>query len=790
MSLIAAESGAAGFGGGGLPAPATPTPATPPSGTMSNPTPYRSPAPVAYSPSPVPVSYSSPAPVAYSPSPTPVSSTAVASTMYTQPGPIMYNSPTSSTAMYSTPVKPVNTTPVSDFGTPAGPSPRPARSATPLSPLPRARPTVLTPILPSITTTSTTPSVQPSTILGVVQEHLLGRRNVPLTPQEVAALFAAPITLEFNLLLLRGLQRVVTGSIVLDPQLALIQALTNAYNEEYLIPVALCLRYGADPNIYVNMPNVGVVHLLGYMYITLDDNGLSSLMAGKRQADPITINTLAALLVAKGARASMPMFESIDPNNPRIMSSAPVSVREWLSEQGYVTVLDQIDVGSYTDLVNSLGVDKATKISIVLDLPQMKGREYVDTDLNLAIRSHSLVAINQIPIPTTRKWMDNAAMILTVDNLNADAFERLVQAGYMPSYILLNHMITSMKHYQSKGDTIAIVELERILKYSISTGAQLDQAQYDLVSTLGGPILSSINNSYDRPYWNKICSSPTSDLPPALQRLAISLGVDPGLTKAGVCTELNRMSQTDRGQLIQAARQRQQERLNANLGSPSQFINGNMANLSCQYGELLAHDPMSYNDMDLASYKSDDGNIYCFTSDQFGDLLDSKRNRYTQEPLPPAFLIMLRGKMDTLRLLGLTGPVYATRVPETFDQALTKLDSKDSVGSRNSDLTVEKFLLLGADAGVNSKILTSATKDQLLAALNTVGYTISFDFLSASHALITTAYIVNQLSTQMQGAFFDSLGAGSYRPAPLFVDVQNTQGGTVALGLPVYAARN
>src|SRR5438105_1135115 len=97
-----------------------------------------------------------------------------------------------------------------------------------------------------------------------LQKIILGNRKEPLSAIEIRNLFSYPTSPETILYIITALNQQK-----LDPHTALIQAIAHATKKEDLVPIALALRYGADPNLYVNAPNIGDIHILGYSYLVL-----------------------------------------------------------------------------------------------------------------------------------------------------------------------------------------------------------------------------------------------------------------------------------------------------------------------------------------------------------------------------------------------------------------------------------------------------------------------------------------------------------------------------------------
>jgi hypothetical protein len=243
-----------------------------------------------------------------------------------------------------------------------------------------------------ITGTSVTSQINP--MLLEIQKKLSGQRKEILTPVEINRLFQLPITPDFNLVLYRALQRTA-----INPDVTILQAISRAFNKDYLIPIALCLRFGADANMYVDAPKLGTIHILGYIYRTLGSDSLN---------DQDVLNAIVLMFLAEGSRPSLPMFDNKAGKirSPGESSSPSLSVLEWLSDQGYTTILDRVNIGDPSILQKNVDTESLTILSIELDMPPLMGREYDPKDMHLAIRSHSPISVDKIPTPVTRVMLD------------------------------------------------------------------------------------------------------------------------------------------------------------------------------------------------------------------------------------------------------------------------------------------------------------------------------------------------------------------------------------------------
>ena len=112
------------------------------------------------------------------------------------------------------------------------------------------------------------------------------------------------------------------------------------------------MRFGASPNLYVNVDNVGVIHIVGFTYLKLHN-----------VADTPVINAIIIMLKASGTKSVNPIF---DPKGGGIKSESELiemlSADQWLSDQGYGSILPII--GNSYDQVQPTFL---TKIGSLLD---------------------------------------------------------------------------------------------------------------------------------------------------------------------------------------------------------------------------------------------------------------------------------------------------------------------------------------------------------------------------------------------------------------------------------------
>jgi hypothetical protein len=210
-----------------------------------------------------------------------------------------------------------------------------------------------------------------------LQKIILGTREEPLSVVEIKNLFSYPTTPESILYIITALNR---GKI--DPNTTLIQSINNANKKQDLVPVALSLRYGADPNLYVNVSNVGNIHILAYTYLSLCQKDL-----------PI-LNSVVIMLVALGTDSNLPVFDNdcgvVRDEYSLVEPIKGQSVIEWLDDQGYDTIIPQIKNQNYESVEPSF----MTTLATFLDNPDLVPSGLIPR-LDETIGSHSVDIFNK-----------------------------------------------------------------------------------------------------------------------------------------------------------------------------------------------------------------------------------------------------------------------------------------------------------------------------------------------------------------------------------------------------------
>lgn len=461
-----------------------------------------------------------------------------------------------------------------------------------------------------------------------LQKIILGTRKEPLSVIEIRNLFSYPTTPESILYIITALNRKK-----IDSNTTLIQGITNATDKEDLVPIALSLRYGGDPNLYVNSPNIGDIHILGYIYLILS------------KKDSVLLNSIVIMLMIMGSNPTLPIFDSrggvIRDEFSLVEPIKGQSILDWLDNQGFDTIIPQISNQNYSK------VDKKflTMLGTFLDKEKLLR---TDPRLDEIVGAHSTNIFNKHYMKVDK----NQGLRVSRTYLNITTFEKFVDLGASLSYSDINDLILSIENYKNIGDLISMAQIRQMLIYIVSNGAILDNYQAELLKK-DENIYNRIFTIYSQPYWKKVCQncqncqkSREVESPDKLKLLAYRLNLYPETSKDVLCYQIQQLSQVDPEQLKKSAIARQKARISTISSKINEFVNGQFPSIECSNRSVLKGDIYDYPDADIAFYTDDQGSLWCFTSNNFTKIIDQKKNPYTNQQFPQDFLDMVERKVE------------------------------------------------------------------------------------------------------------------------------------------------
>ncbi len=522
----------------------------------------------------------------------------------------------------------------------------------------------------------------------------------------------------------------------LDPDLSLIQLIdiTKDRSQRDLLPIGECLRYGANPNMYVEAPGLSNhIHILGYAF-----DKVRSLP--ERTGYP---DTALALMIYAGADLNKPIF---DPNFGGIRKEsdyyAPDSGRstgQWIAQQGYPLVLEYQAEGLATKVPRR----QIEVLSILMDYAAEVDKSKTRQENNLYIKSLGEKLLPKLTPLKESNYYINLDLLDCINYLNAPAFKYLVSSGLVPAFPVVNEILLLARSFKAQQYLFAMDAMLEMLQATVSTGYDLTSDQRLLLTGVSDAFQTKKLTQEKQPYWEKACSSTSTEVPLRLLQLAAELNIPISGSKTMICNRMRDFAKRDPKELKEAAVRRSRERMNITMGFLDDFISGTPQGITCENGSLIRGNPHEYADVDLSFYRNASGKVYCYTSDQYASLLETKVSPETQEPLPVAFLEELKFKADLLKKLQLSRPPQ--KISDAIDQ-LSQADTLDTEIVYTWEPMKRRLFEDLAKKGISSERLNQITPVAISELLRKYGINGNVGKLTPSHARDTLIWILDWLS--------------------------------------------
>lgn len=462
---------------------------------------------------------------------------------------------------------------------------------------------------------------------------------------------------------------------------ASLMMLVRTKNANYLRTLGLALRAGASPNVYING-----IHSVAYVLQSSPD--------------------AAFMLMTRGTNTNVPV--------------APTSLETlavWLAKHPF-TIKDKNIIGLYLD-----------DPSLLSD-PLPPGELMIKLLANKVLINKGLVRAEL----NRRDLLDSHLLRMAAEFLNVNAYRALLNFT-APTYVLLTRQIWEISDFHQKRLTVPRDLVRNMVVAAVSYGAYLDTLQIKL---LPPEIAPSVISAYQAPIWKKDCLSegdaPASD---DLKRVAVFLGIDPAIGQKEICRAIKTMTQADKVEAQKAAVRRQQFRLASETGYVEEFISKAPVDIQCE-NRARDDDASLYNEIDSAAYRDKQGKFWCFTRNEFPNLIQTRVNPSTKTPLPEPFIEKMKEKLRIAQMLGIHGP------PQTFKSHYDRMVANDNITNDQSRAELEVFRAKVSCAAAIEKMSTN----QLHKVAQTLSPTVSLLGLPQSNALMVIIYIFNRLTPE------------------------------------------
>lgn len=552
-----------------------------------------------------------------------------------------------------------------------------------------------------------------------------------------------------------------------------------------LFIIGMCIREGANPNIYLTAQEYGNLHILAWTSIV-------------RGTGDFLYNYIATVLRLLGSDIYRPAIrfegdstdvdvrlieQSFDDYRQTLMEQsgirreevyaegdyyrAGMNVKEFVNQSGYnledtvTAFLNSIDDNWLLDIM--IAADDIEKYKILSGLERGSAEPTWGFLLDIVNNNVTLTRfIIDLSIAGAKKIaasMDDKKYPIITETINGqsvplfaasvsndlDMFDLFIRKGSSVKYITINTLLTFYKIF--KNNDIKLYEWAfQMVRNAVRIGADIDLYQFNfLVSMADFDEIEEIRKAYEIPKWKKLCSIKRDkgvDFSPArdeFRQIAFKLNLDYHLSEEKLCDKFREIELIGQEQYLDSAIKRQKERVAIDVEGP-----GTSAQPRCDPKSMVVKNPYAYNDAQMAFYKSPkDGKVWCFTSDLFASLISSKKNEYNGEDLPQKFIQTLKAQLNTLREIG----VYETN--ESIKDALDQFYSRSDINNKKTDRQYNTVMTVLSMYGVSQErfesLRTEVLNDTILQSIANVNL-INFNTLPMILKQRTTARIIYSLA--------------------------------------------
>ena len=574
------------------------------------------------------------------------------------------------------------------------------------------------------------------------------------------------------------LQLIIKEKLVgLNNILAMLVKHTTNYAGLFLI--GMVIRKGANPNVYINTPPYGNLHILCalslrkkgltdfyFRYIVMLLRHLNSninypaLNFRKYDTSDLDINYVEE--VAREAEGG----EEID-----------MSVKQFVREQG------KLPDEEYLDFLDSINDDMLLQFTVAADDTHLFNlvaeqdffKEIFDTRENssqsvlklfIDISTASAMTIaNEITdkiIPKVDTETINTQRIpvyAAVSSSDVELFKLLATKGSAIKYVSITQLIADYKKFKRMKLKIYKNNFWMLLD-AINIGADIDIYQFDLFTSAADyEEIEELKKAYDVPKWKKLCAIVSEKPRQEIKQIAFELNIpyeDRG--EKEICNKLKQISLMDKNQFLEAAITRQEDRISTDLSSITDFTAGGKKPQSrCSKKSTVIKNPYAYNDTRMAFYYDPkEEEVWCFTSDTFSNLIANKINPYTGRELPDKFVETLKAQVNILKDLGLFN--FNNSMKDTLKEYFTRGNINNKKTDYAYNTVVKCLSLYGLSEEKLNGLSESTLGETILNEICDVKLKF-FDQLTPKHQVITTTRVIYSLSKNMKepGDFFQTI---------------------------------
>lgn len=393
-------------------------------------------------------------------------------------------------------------------------------------------------------------------------------------------------------------------------------------NEQNIFLLGVLLRNGADPNLYVIVPDVGEVHIMCYLIMKCKNRNIKNNI----------INVLLSILYDSGAN---------------IYSS---SVKNAVTQANFLTVEDWVYREGYR-------IEHASKdLNLIMDKELPSYEEFKPTTFFLCRATKIIYSMKNYSYLTKTFEGEYIMIRLAIDCNYYTMFEILLEKGVHITYYSINRILAYMKEDKSYYDMFLLCA---------KAGIQIDKYQFDFFRKIYPEKVQDILDVYEKPVWEKLCSHNKSN--PSLRKLANEFNLYYS-SNDSICKKLKEISLMTPSDFKELIEERTYNRMKL-YGLKSKC-----------YNEI----DKEYSDTNFSFYEDDESKVWCFTSDMYENLIQTKTNPYNNEKIPDYFLNDIENSLKLLKDLKIVKP-------ENILDAKNKLTDNDYISNIKTDTIIKSI---------------------------------------------------------------------------------------------------
>lgn len=560
----------------------------------------------------------------------------------------------------------------------------------------------------------------------------------------------------------------------INPNFILSALVKHTRNYIGLFLIGLAIRKGANPNVYIPQQGYGnlhiaclaairptagindpyfryIINLLRIMGSNIDYQAYNVREHDHEEIDVKYLEKISKEAQSEGSRENFTL-----------------TVSQFIQEQGKIAnenLQEFLDTISDNYLVHFIiATDNKemfflfSKGSFMADILISETKTQVML-FNISVAGAMNIAneITKKTVPSSVKLMNAQTLPIYVAILSfdKDLFSLMVKKSSSVKYPSINQLIAMYKKY--KDDRLFIYKnAYHMILDAVNVGVEIDLYQYDLFSSSADfDELEAVKKAYEQPRWKKLCSIATdSDDGPVrqeLKQIAFELNLDVGMTEEQMCNKFKQISLINREDYFKAAVERQQDRMEAELSTNVDYLGTFLGKGSqkprCNPKTMVLKNPYAFCDARMAFYRDPkDSEVWCFTSDTFTQLINTKINPYNGERLPDKFVETLRAQVTILREMGLFDFDHSIQdtMKEYFDRGNKPNNKKTDFAYNTATRCIGLF---GVSESRLASLKTITLEDTILRDICGVRLNY-FNILTPKHQLITAMRIVYSISKQ------------------------------------------